>query len=71
MVVFAEVEFMVSKGKSRFYKRKDDKYLIYLPVSLGKDSMFPFSMKPDSDVPVKIYFDEDKKLVIEEWNDEN
>ncbi len=33
---------MVSSGKGRFFKRTDDKYLIYLPVYVAEDSMFPF-----------------------------
>jgi hypothetical protein len=33
---------MVSEGRGRLFKRPDDKYLIYLPVYLVQDSMFPF-----------------------------
>jgi len=33
---------MVSEGRGRLFKRSDDKYLIYLPVGLAEDSMFPF-----------------------------
>ena len=33
---------MVNEGRGRLFKRSDDKYLIYLPVGLAEDSMFPF-----------------------------
>ena len=33
---------MVSAAKGRLFKRKDGKYLIYIPKSLAEDSMFPF-----------------------------
>ena len=59
---------MINEGKGRLFKRKDGKYLIYLPVDLAEDSMFPF--KTHSAVPVKISFTVgDKKLKIEKWND--
>jgi hypothetical protein len=60
---------MVNKAKGRLFKRKDDKYLIYVPVDLAEDSMFPF--KTNSAVPVKISFAiGDDKLKIEKWNEE-
>ncbi len=33
---------MVSEGRGRLFRRKDGKYLIYIPVDLAEDSMFPF-----------------------------
>ena len=61
---------MVNKAKGRLFKRKDDKYLIYVPVDLAEDSMFPF--QTTSAVPVKISFAiGDDKLKIEKWNEEN
>ncbi len=33
---------MVSEGKARLFRRKDGKYLIYVPLDLAEDSMFPF-----------------------------
>lgn len=33
---------MVSEGRGRLFRRSDGKYLIYLPVYLCQDSMFPF-----------------------------
>ena len=59
----------VNEAKGRLFKRKDDKYLIYVPVDLAEDSMFPF--KTNSAVPVKISFTVgDNKLTIEKWNEE-
>jgi len=64
------VAAMVNEAKGRLFKRKDDKYLIYVPVDLAEDSMFPFST--NSAVPVKISFTVgDNKLKIEKWNEEN
>ena len=58
---------MVNEAKGRLFKRKDDKYLIYVPVDLAEDSMFPF--KTSSAVPVKISFTiGDNKLKIEKWD---
>lgn len=55
---------MVSDGKGRLFRRGDGKYLIYLPLDLATDSMFPF--KTESSVRVKVSFKVgDKKLVIE------
>jgi len=52
---------MVNEGKGRLFKRKDGKYLIYIPVDLAEDSMFPFkNYKPTKrgtmSIPVKISF---------------
>lgn len=33
---------MVKEGRGRLFRRKDGKYLIYLPLDLAEDSMFPF-----------------------------
>ena len=45
---------MVSEGKGRFFRRSDGKYLIYLPLDLATDSMFPF--KGGSSTRVKVSF---------------
>jgi len=45
---------MVSEGKGRLFRRKDGKYLIYLPKDLAEDSMFPF--KTETSVRVKVFF---------------
>ena len=57
---------MVNEGKARLFKNKQGRYMIYLPVNLAEDSMFPFKIK-DSKY-VKIGFNNcDGKLVITEW----
>jgi hypothetical protein len=33
---------MPNQGTGRLFRRKDNKYLIYLPKDLCEDSMFPF-----------------------------
>ena len=63
------VSTMVSEAKGRIFKRKDGKYLIYVPVKLAEDSMFPLST--DTAVPVKISFKlRDNQLKVEKWNEE-
>ena len=55
---------MVNVGKGNLFRRKDSKYLIYLPVYLANDSQFPF--KTETSVRVKVSFKiGEKKLVIE------
>jgi len=55
---------MVNVGKARVFKRKDNKYLIYLPFDLATDSQFPF--KTETSVKVKVSFKiGEEKLVIE------
>jgi hypothetical protein len=57
---------MVSDGRGRLFKRKDGKYLIYLPKDLAEDSMFPF--KGEDSIFVKVSFRlKDDKLLVEKW----
>jgi len=57
---------MVSEGKGRLFRRKDGKYLIYLPKGLAEDSVFPF--QTESSVRVKVRFEKGKdKLIIEKF----
>jgi hypothetical protein len=63
------VSVMVSEGRGRLFRRKDDKYLIYVPKDLAEDSMFPF--RGASSVSVKVKFNlGEEKLVIEKWKEE-
>jgi hypothetical protein len=57
---------MVNEGKGRLFRRKDGKYLLYLPKDFAEDSMFPF--KGADSVFVKVSFKlEGKNLLVEEW----
>jgi len=63
---------MVSEGRGRLFRRKDGKFLIYVPKDLAEDSMFPF--KGAESIEVKISFkiypvgrDIAPILYIEEW----
>jgi hypothetical protein len=57
---------MVSDGRGRLFRRKDGKYLIYLPKDLAEDSMFPF--KGADSIFVKVSFKlRDDKLLVEKW----
>lgn len=61
---------MVSEGKGRLFRRKDGKYLIYLPKDLAEDSMFPF--RGASSVSVKVKFSVgEEKLIVEKFKEEN
>lgn len=58
---------MVSEGRGRLFKRKDGKYLIYLPKDLAEDTMFPY--KGENSVFVKVSFTTgEDKLLIEKWS---
>ncbi len=67
---------MVREGRGRLFKRKDSKYLIYLPVDLAEDSMFPFkeyarTKRGADSIPVKVSFKlGDDKLLIEKWQEQ-
>jgi len=57
---------MVNEGRGRLFRRKDGKFLIYVPKDLAEDSMFPF--KGSDSIFVKISFKlGDDKLLIETW----
>jgi len=66
---------MVNEGRGRLFRRKDGKYLIYVPKDLCEDSMFPFkNLQPTEEgagasLEVKVSFKVggDKKLIVEEW----
>jgi hypothetical protein len=59
---------MVNEGRGRLFRRKDGKYLIYIPLDLAEDSMFPF--KGSDSIFVKVSFKlGDNKLLIEKWQE--
>jgi hypothetical protein len=66
---------MVSEGRGRLFRRKDGKYLLYLPVDLAEDSMFPFkdyqkTKRGADSIPVKVNFKHgENRLLIEKWNE--
>jgi hypothetical protein len=66
---------LVSEGKGRLFRRKDGKYLLYLPVDLAEDSMFPFkeytrTKRGADSIPVKINFKHgENKLTVEKWKE--
>jgi len=59
---------MVIEGRGRLFRRKDGKYLVYVPKDLAEDSMFPF--KEGSSILVKISFKiGGDKIVVERWQE--
>jgi len=59
---------MVNEGRGRLFRRKDGKFLIYIPLDLAEDSMFPF--KGSDSILVKVSFKlGDSKLLIEKWQE--
>lgn len=66
---------MVNEGKGRLFRRKDGKYLLYIPVDLAEDSMFPFkeytkTKRGADSIRVKVSFKlGDNKLLIEKWKE--
>lgn len=59
---------MVSEGKGRLFRRKDGKYLVYLPKDLAEDSMFPFKVTESQFVKVSFSLG-DSKVMIEKWSE--
>ena len=59
---------MVSEGRGRLFKRKDGKYLVYLPKDLAEDSMFPFKVEDSTFVKVSFALG-DSKVLIEKWTE--
>lgn len=60
---------MVNEGRGRLFRRKDGKYLIYLPKDLAEDSMFPFKGADSIFVKVSFKVVETTKLLIEKWKE--
>ena len=66
---------MVKEGRGRLFRRKDGKYLIYLPLDLAEDSMFPFknfskTKRGADSVVLRISFKPgDDKILIERANE--
>ena len=60
---------MGNEGKGTIFRRKDDRYLLYLPVRVVDDSMFP--LKCTNSMPVRVSFSpNDGKLIVEKWKEE-
>jgi hypothetical protein len=60
---------MVKEGRGRLFRRKDGKYLIYLPKDFAEDSMFPFKGSDSIFVNVSFKLGDDK-LLIERWKEQ-
>ncbi len=58
---------MVNEGRGRLFRRKDGKYLIYLPKDLAEDSMFPFKGSDSIFVRVSFRIGDKNKLLIDKW----
>lgn len=57
---------MVNEGKARLFKNSQGRYLIYLPVDLAEDSMFP--LKVNSSMYVRVGFKMgEKTLIVSKW----
>lgn len=59
---------MVNEGRGRLFRRKDGKFLIYLPKDLAEDSMFPFKVSDSMFVKVSFKVG-DNKLIVEKWQE--
>jgi len=64
---------MINEANGTLFRRKDVKYLMYIPKDLAEDSMFPIKATPaNPKVRVKISFKAgDNKLTIEKWKENN
>lgn len=57
---------MGNEGKGRLFRRKDGKYLVYIPLALATDSQFPFKTKDSVRVKVSFKIGDDK-IIIEKF----
>ena len=69
---------MVNEGRGRLFRRKDGKYLIYVPMKLAEDSMFPFKdlklLRGEGTLSteIKISFKiGDNKVLVEKWKEDS
>jgi len=62
---------MVSEGKGRLFRRTDGKYLVYVPVYLAEDSMFPFKGSNSIVVHVSFPLNGPARLDIRPWTPED
>ena len=60
---------MVNEGRGRLFRRKDGKYLIYLPKDLAEDSMFPFKESDSIFVKISFKIGDSTKLLVEKWKE--
>lgn len=60
---------MVSSGKGRLFKRTDGKYLIYVPVDLAEDSMFPFQESDSIRVEISFEPNGPKQLIVNPYTE--
>jgi len=66
---------MVNEGRGRLFKRKDGKFLIYVPKDLAEDSVFPFrnytrTKRGADSIPVKVSFKHgENTIIIEKWHE--
>jgi hypothetical protein len=59
---------MVKEGRGRLFRRKDGKYLIYLPKDLAEDSMFPFKESDSIFVKISFKIGDTAQILVEKWD---
>jgi len=64
---------MVNEAKGSLFRRRDGKYLMYIPKALAEDSTFPIkATSANPKVRIKISFKAgDRKLTVEKWREKN
>lgn len=56
---------MVLVKKGRLFRRKDGKYLLYIPLDLAQDSAFPFKIdETTNSLKVMVTIDKAQKLLF-------
>ena len=65
---------MVNEGRGLLFRRTDGKYLVYVPVYLAEDSMFPFKdfsrgrRGGNNSIDLKVSFKSgEDKIIVEKW----
>jgi len=60
---------VVSEARGSLFRRKDGKYLIYLPKDLAEDSMFPFKTVESTLVKISFTPRGAKRLFVVKWKE--
>jgi len=56
---------MVLKKEGTLFHRKDDKWILYIPTELARDSQFPFTdLKKGENIQVTIHANTVQKILI-------
>ena len=61
---------LVCEARGRLIRTVDKRTIVAVPKGVGVDTQFPFPLKIDSGMPVKISIDmKGQRLLVEKWTE--